>query len=306
MLYYADVPYTSGFTSALLNVGEMENKGLELTINSQNFVKAFKWNTDLNISFNKNKVLDLNENEDLLITNDEYKLKIGTWSIVREGEEMGTFYGYQADGIWQLEEEDEAAIYGAEPGDFKYVDQNNDGVLDTRDQKILGHALPDFIWSFNNTFSFKGIELSIILQGVQGNDILNSNRFELESGNGLSNASTALLDRWTPDNPSDTYPRANRDADYLKMSDRYLEDGSYLRVKTISLAYYLPLNKKDNNSIIQSAKIYVTAKNLFTLTNYSGFDPEVGRFGQDNTRQGYDYGGYPAAKTFLVGLNIGL
>lgn len=304
LLYWASLPYTSGFSTALLNVGEMENKGFEFSVNSKNFVNKFKWSTDLNISFNKNKVLSLNENEDLRITNDEYKLKIGTWAIVREGEEMGSFYGYESDGIWQLGEETEAAVYGSEPGDFKYIDRNSDGVLDAQDQKIIGHALPDFIWSLNNTFSYKGFELTIFLQGVQGNDILNSNRFELESGNGLSNASVELLNRWTPQNPSNEYPRANRDADYLKMSDRYLEDGSYIRLKTLSLAYFIPLDKMKTR-LIQSAKVYVTAKNLLTFTQYSGFDPEVGRFGQDNTRQGYDYGGYPAAKLYLVGLNIG-
>ena len=302
MLYWANVPYTSGFSKALLNIGKMENKGIEFTINGQPFTREFKWSSDLNISFNKNKVLDLNENEDLRITNDEYKLKIGTWAIVREGEEMGSFYGYVSDGIWQLGEEDEAAVYGAEPGDFKYIDKNKDGVLDTEDEQIIGHAQPDFIFSFNNTLSYKGFELAIFFQGQYGNQILNSNRFELESGNGLSNASIELLNRWTPENPGNTYPRANRDADYLKSSDRYLEDGSYLRLKTISLAYYIPVKK---SKAIQNAKVYVTAKNLFTLTNYSGFDPEVGRFGQDNTRQGYDYGGYPSAKTYLVGLSIG-
>lgn len=302
MLYEADLPYTSGFSKTLLNIGKMENKGIEFTINGQPIRGEFNWSSDLNISFNKNKVLDLNENEDLPITNDEYKLKIGTWAIVREGEEMGSFYGYLSDGIWQLGEEEEAAIYGAEPGDFKYIDKNNDGILDTRDQQIIGHAQPDFIFSFNNTLSYKGIELSLFFQGQFGNQILNSNRFELESGNGLSNASSDLLSRWSPENPSNTYPRANRDADYLRSSDRYLEDGSYLRLKAISLAYFIPVKK---SNVIQNAKIYVTAKNLFTLTNYSGFDPEVGRFGQDNKRQGYDYGGYPSAKTYLVGLSIG-
>ncbi|MBI9067074.1 MAG: TonB-dependent receptor [Salinivirgaceae bacterium] len=303
LLYWASTPYTSGFEKALLNVGTMQNKGFEFTANTQNFVGEFDWSTNFNISFNKNKILSLNENEDLKITNDEYKLKIGTWSIVREGEEMGTFYGYEADGIWQLGEETEAAKYNKEPGDFKYIDQDNNGKIDAEDRKIIGHALPQFTWSLNNTFSYKNFELTAFIQGVYGNDILNSNRFELESGNGLSNASINMLDRWTPENPSNVYPRANQDAKYLEMSDRYLEDGSYIRLKTLTLSYQIPM---ENAKLlkIKNAKVYVSGKNLLTLTKYSGFDPEVGRFGQDNTRQGYDYGGYPSAKVFLVGINL--
>ena len=163
--------------------------------------------------------------------------------------------------------------------------------------------MPDFFWSFNNTFSWKGLELSIYIQGVQGNDILNSNRFELESGNGLSNASIEMLNRWTPENPSNIYPRANRNANYLRMSDRYLEDGSYVRLQVVSLGYNIPKNLA-NRVGLEGVRIYVSGKNLLTLTEYSGFDPEVGRFGTSNIRQGYDLGGYPSAKTYLIGLNI--
>ena len=138
---------------------------------------------------------------------------------------------------------------------------------------------------------------------MHGNDILNSNRFELESGNGLSNASVAMLDRWTPDNPSNEYARANRNADYLHMSDRYLEDGSYIRLQLVSLGYNLPASWLEKVRI-KSARLFVSGKNLLTFTDYTGFDPEVGRFGTSNIRQGYDLGGYPSAKTYLIGLNL--
>jgi len=138
---------------------------------------------------------------------------------------------------------------------------------------------------------------------VHGNDILNSNRFELESGNGLSNASVAMLDRWTPENPSNVYARANRSADYLHMSDRYLEDGSYVRLQVVTLGYSLPRNLIGKIGL-KGLKVYVSGKNLLTFTSYTGFDPEVGRFGSSNIRQGYDLGGYPAARTYLVGLNL--
>jgi TonB-linked SusC/RagA family outer membrane protein len=303
MLYSAEVPYTSGFGSAMLNVGTMVNNGFEFTLNTANMVKAFKWNTDFSFSLNRSRITDLNRNDDTYISDDEYKLKIGYWSVISEGEPLGSFFGLESDGIWQLDEADKAAIYGAKPGDFKYVDQNADSTINADDRLIIGHAQPDFIWSINNTFSYKNFELTVYFQGVHGNDILNSNRFELESGNGLSNASIDMLDRWTPDNPSNKYPRANRNVDYLHMSDRYLEDGSYIRLQLVTLSYTLP------SSVLKKAGIYnlrfwITGKNLLTFTRYTGFDPEVGMFNTSNIRQGYDLGGYPTARIYTVGLNF--
>jgi len=164
-------------------------------------------------------------------------------------------------------------------------------------------ALPDFTWGLSNNFSYKNFSLDIFIQGSHGNQLLNSNRFELESGNGLSNASINLLDRWTPENPSELYPRANRNASYLQMSDRYLEDGSYIRVKTITLAYDLPAQAMKFLKM-EKVKLYATAQNFFTITKYSGFDPEVGSFGMDNTRMGYDFGSYPSVRTLIFGASI--
>ncbi len=300
MLYNSELPYTTGYSNYFRNIGSMKNSGFELNVRTANFINKFKWNTDFNISFNSNEIIDLG-GKTLYINNDTYKLKIGTWSVIQEGEQMGSFYGLEADGIWQLDQATQAAIYGKEPGDFKYIDQNNDGKIDADDRKIIGHALPTFFWGMNNSFSYGNLSLDIFVQGQHGNQILNSNRFELESGNGLSNASTAMLDRWTPDNPSNEYARANRNADYLHMSDRYLEDGSYIRIKTITLSYNMP-SKWMSALRIDNAKFYVTGENLFTFTKYTGFDPEVSRFGFDNTRMGYDYGGYPSAKTYIIGV----
>lgn len=302
LLYNSDVPYTSGYGGYLENIGSMRNSGFEFTLRTANLVNRFKWNTDFNVSINKNRILDLH-GKSLYINNDTYKLKIGSWSVIQEGESMGSFYGYEADGIWQLDEIVEANSYGCEPGDFKYVDLNNDGAIDASDRKIIGHALPKFFWGMNNSFSYGNLCLDVFIQGQHGNQILNSNRFELESGNGLSNASVNMLHRWTPENPSNLYPRANREADYLHMSDRYLEDGSYIRVKAITLSYNLPARWMKALRI-DNAKVYVTCENLFTFTKYTGFDPEVNRFGFDNTRMGYDYGGYPSAKSYLIGINM--
>lgn len=300
MLYSSEIPYTTGYPVYLENIGSMKNSGVELSLRTANLIGRFKWNTDFNISFNNNRILDLG-GKTLYIDNDTYKLKIGSWSVIQEGEQMGSFFGLEADGIWQLDEASEAARYGDVPGDFKYVDQNNDGVIDANDRKIIGHALPKFFWGMNNTFSYGNLTLDIFIQGQHGNQILNSNRFELESGNGLSNASVDMLNRWTPENPSNEFPRANRNADYLKMSDRYLEDGSYIRVKVITLSYNLPAAWMKTLRL-DNARFYVTGENLLTFTKYTGFDPEVSRFGFDNTRMGYDYGGYPSAKTYILGV----
>ncbi len=180
LLYYSNLPWATGYSSYLNNIGKLRNSGVELALNTMNFVGAFKWNSSLNVSINRNMVTDLNGSE-LYINNDTYKLKIGNWAVIREGEPMGSFYGLRADGIWQTAEAEVAAKYGAKPGDFKYVDKNNDGKINADDCEIIGHALPDFTWGFNNTFSFRNFTLDIFLQGSQGNQILNSNRFELES-----------------------------------------------------------------------------------------------------------------------------
>lgn len=302
LLYYANLPWVTGYNSYLKNIGKLRNTGFEFALNTVNAVGAFKWNTTANISINRNKIIDL-KGSDLFINNDTYKLKIGNWAVIREGEEMGSFYGLTADGIWQSNEAEQAAVYGCEPGDFKYVDKNNDGKINVDDCGIIGHALPDFTWGLSNNFAYGPFTLDIFIQGTQGNQLLNSNRFELESGNGLSNASVKLLDRWTEENPSNEFPRANRNADYLHMSDRYLEDGSYIRVKTITLSYDLPQKVMDIFKM-KKLRVYVTGQNLFTFTRYTGFDPEVGSFGMDNTRIGYDFGSYPSVRTLIFGASL--
>jgi TonB-linked SusC/RagA family outer membrane protein len=302
LLYYADLPWVTGYNSYLKNIGELRNTGFEFALNTINTIGAFKWNTSANISLNRNRVIDLN-GSDLFINNDTYKLKIGNWAVIREDEPMGSFWGLTSDGIWQSSEAEQAAIYGCEPGDFKYVDQNNDGKINADDCSIIGHALPEFTWGMTNTFSFGPLSLDVFIQGSQGNQLLNSNRFELESGNGLSNASVGLVDRWTPENPSNEYPRANRNADYLHMSDRYIEDASYIRFKSVTFSYELPKRLLAAVRIPQF-KVYVTGQNLITITNYSGFDPEVGSFGMDNTRVGYDFGSYPSVRTIILGASV--
>ena len=303
-------PRTTGYGDILLNAGSVENKGLEFALNTTNFdSKAFGWKTNLNISLNRNKVLDLYSVDELPVGASSSSLFVGAGlgqtSILREGEPIGSFYGYQFDGIWQSA--DEIAASGAKsltlrPGDPRYVDQNGDGFITAADRAIIGRAQPDFIYGVTNNFTKGGFSLSIFIQGVQGTDVLNLNRYELESGITTTNKLETVTNRWTPTNTNTNIPRAGST---LRRStgivSDVVEDGSFVRLKTVTLGYTLPKFSK----AVKSASVYVTAQNLVTLTKYTGFDPEVNSFGRDNLSLNTDYNAYPSTRTFIAGLKIG-
>jgi hypothetical protein len=300
------IPSTSGYSSAIKNLGRVQNKGLELSISSRNIDGAFKWNTDLNIAINRNKVLDIGGAPQIFagsVANIGQNINSG---IIRVGEPLGSFFGYVTNGLYQTNEELAALAdpQARKPGDRKYLDLNGDKKIDDNDRTIIGRAQPKFIGGFNNTFSYKGLELTVFLQGVYGNDILNANRFELEYLNATTNQDRDVLNRWTPTNTNTDIPRASTTRPANRISTRQIEDGSYLRLKNLQLAYNLP-TPVINKLKLQSLRVYVTAQNYLTWTNYSGYDPEVNRFGQDSRSQGFDYASYPAAKTLLFGLNVG-
>ncbi|GEO06466.1 SusC/RagA family TonB-linked outer membrane protein [Adhaeribacter aerolatus] len=304
LLYSAAIPWTSGYATALQNIGSIENKGLELGINSDNLTGAFKWTTNFNIATNTNKVLDLGDVDFFYSEGSSSHLKITQVTRVEVGKPIGNFYGYVSDGIFQLNEDIAGSAQpAAKPGDRKYKDLNGDGkITPDGDRTVIGSALPKFFGGITNNFSWKGLELNIFAQWVSGNDILNYNRFELELPTGDQNISADFINRWTPTNPSNVYPRATRTRTFL-FSDRQVEDGSFLRIKTLTLAYNVPgiIAKK-----IEGFKVYATAQNLLTLTKYSGFDPEVSRFGASNLDMGQDYGVYPSAKAYILGLSFNL
>ncbi len=190
------------------------------------------------------------------------------------------------------------------PGDRRYADLNGDKKIDDNDRTIIGRAQPKLVGGLNNTFAYKGLELTVFFQGVYGNSILNGNRFELEYLNATTNQDRDVLNRWTPTNTNTDIPRASTTRPANRISTRQIEDGSYLRLKNIQLAYSLPQSLLRTMKI-QSLRVYASAQNYLTFTNYSGYDPEVNRFGQDSRSQGFDYASYPAAKTILFGLNVG-
>jgi TonB-linked SusC/RagA family outer membrane protein len=305
LLLNVTIPGSSGFNSAIKNLGKVENKGIELSISTRNIEGAFQWSTDFNIVSNKNKVLNIGGAPQIFageVANIAQNVNSG---IIRVGEPLGSFYGYVTDGIYQSSEELSALTDASakKVGDRKYRNLNNDKKIDDNDRTIIGRSQPSFLGGISNTFSYKGVDLTIFFQGVSGNKILNANRFELEYLNGTNNQDRDMLNRWTPTNTNTDIPRAATTRPANRISTRQIEDGSYLRLKNIQLAYNLSARALKSLHV-QSVRLYVTAQNFVTWTNYSGYDPEVNRFGQDSRSQGFDYASYPAAKILLFGLNV--
>lgn len=305
LLLNLTIPSTSGFSSAIKNLGKVENKGVELSVFTRNLTGEFQWNTELNLSTNKNTVLDIGGAKEIFagqVANIAQNVNSG---IIRVGLPLGSFYGYITDGVYQTAAEIAklADAQAKKPGDRKYRDLNGDNLINDLDRTIIGSAQPKYIGGITNTLSYKGVELSVFFQGVSGNQILNANRFELEYLNGTTNQDRDMLKRWSPTNTNTDIPRATSTRPANRISTRQIEDGSYLRLKNLQIAYNL------SSSVIrflkvQSVRVYASAQNMVTWTNYSGFDPEVNRFGQDSRSQGFDYSGYPAAKTLFFGLNV--
>lgn len=310
LIYSVAIPFVSGFGTTLQNIGSVENKGFELGIETNNLTGAFTWNTSFNISFNRNKVLALGGEQYKDIGEGDGHLKTGSVHRLIVDEPIGIFYGYVFDGIFQDQRELSAGPKGFTNfiGGKRYKDISGpagtpDGVVDaTYDRMIVGDPNPDFYGGLTNTFSYKGVELNIFLLYSHGNDILNYNAIEMGLPSGGQNVYAALKNRWTPQNPNNVYAKAttNRTAVF---SDQFIEDGSYLKLKTVTLSYLFPKLKIRG---FANLKVYATGQNLLTSTNYTGYDPEVSYRGASNLEIGEDYGGYPQSRTILFGLSLGL
>ena len=308
MLVPMSVPVTSGYSDVYvpsINAGKIQNKGFEVTLSTKNIIKNdFKWSSDAVFSYNKNNVVNINSDTPIITASGGFNSAIG---LIKAGYPVNVFYGYITDGIFQNQAEvDRHAVQmpgsnsatSTAPGDIRFKDLNNDGVINDKDRTVIGNPNPKFTFSLNNTFSYKNFDLTIFLQGSYGNDIFNANRMYTEAMSIIQNQSTAVLGRWTGEGTSNNIPRAiygdpNQNS---RVSDRYIEDGSYLKIKNINLSYTLPKDVFGQN--FNSVKIFVSAQNLVTWTKYSGFDPEVPVNGIDN-------GTYPITRTVSLGLNIG-
>lgn len=322
LLLNADLPFTSGFSTAFKNIGKMQNRGLEFTVETQNIkTKAFSWSTNFNISFNRGKILDLNAGQETLLSTVSFDNGYQTPSYIAQvGQPVGLMYGFIYDGTYKYEDFDQTAAgtyilkanvpnnggdrSSIKPGTAKYKDINGDGSVNDDDRTIIGRGHPLHTGGFTNNFTYKDFDLSVFFQWSYGNDLINANRLLFENGEPRkdTNMFASYVNRWTPENPESNIP-AVRGQGPKVFSSRVIEDGSYLRLKTLSLGYNVPRSvlKKWTMS---SARVFISADNLLTFTSYSGYDPEVSVRNSALT-PGFDYSAYPRAYNFSLGLNIG-
>lgn len=290
LLYIKTLPLSSGYASITGNYASLENKGVEFAANARILDGPLKWNVSANLTRNRNKVLDLDGGT----TTERF---ITSYTILKVGEPLGLIKSYIFDGINQTGETILPG-YDGRLGGHKVKDLNGDGTITSADQTITGNPNPNFIFGFSTSLSFKGFDLSAFLSGSQGNDIYNLSRLSFENPLGQRNLLKGVVNRWSPTNPSNQYVSAAQGG-RLPVSSYYVEDGSYIRCKNLTLGYTLPAIKG-----VQNIRVYVSGNNLFTLTNYSGFDPEVNTFAGSNTVIGIDNFVYPQARSFLGGIQV--
>ncbi|GAB3169474.1 TonB-dependent receptor [Telluribacter humicola] len=297
MLLSAPVPSSSGFTTVSQNIGSMMNRGVELGINTVNLSgRDLTWNTTFNISINKNKVLALTGGSDIFTGS----------TIIREGEPVGSFFGFVHQGTWSTAEESEAAKYLKKPGDIKYQDVNNDGRINDNDRVIIGKGIPDGFGSFINTFGYKNFELIVDMQFMYGNDVLFRSKHSAEDRQGIANSFKTVLNAWTPENQNTNIAQLRPvSAGYNTNNDSdRVQNGSFLRGRNLLLSY------RFGNNITQKLhmnrlRVFASVQNFFLSTQYPGYDPEVSTSGAAFD-QGVDLYAYPKPRVYTVGLNVGL
>lgn len=299
MLVKASIPITSGFedtTTTYTNAGKVRNQGIEMSLHTINLTGELGWETNLTATYNKNKIKDLNSDVPYYINqiNNSYV------TMLAKDYPINVFYGYVTDGIFQNQSEvnTHAVQPGAEPGDIRFRDLNNDGVINDSDRTVIGNPNPSWLFSMNNSLSYKGFELSVFLQGIAGNKIYNANNIDNTGMAAAYNQTTDVLKRWQGEGTSNSMPRAvfGDPNQNTRVSDRFVENGSYLRLKNITLSYTFP-KQWLQKAQIENARLSLSCENVATITRYSGFDPEVGINGIDQNR-------YPISRTFSLGLNF--
>ena len=315
LLLYALLPATSGYEQGMLNIGKIRNRGFEFTLETVNIkTRQFQWSTSFNIAFNRNRILALVDNQNTLQTSVTWETHFNSQFpyISQVNKPTGMMYGFIYDGTYKPEDFDAAGNLKSgipaykgnkmQPGDMKYRDMNGDGKIDDYDRTIIGCGQPLHTGGFSNNFTWKNFDLNIFFSWSYGNDILNANRLIFESGwKSQTNQLASYANRWTPSNPTSDTPRAAATGSE-EYSSRVIEDGSFLRLKNVSLGYSIP-SRQLRKAGISSLRLYVSADNIWTWTNYSGPDPEVSTRNSVLT-PGFDWSAYPRAYGFTAGVNI--
>lgn len=293
LLNEVQLPTSFGYETALQNVGEISNRGVELGIDATVFNnRDFKWDLGGNIAFNRNRVEKLYKGQDIIGTN-IFTGNINDYvNLLREGQDVFVFYGYKEIGY-------------TNDGLIKYEDKDTNGSINASDRSIIGNPNPDFIYGLNSVMKHRGFELTLFFQGSQGNDIFNLNKASnLDMGFGLNQPEEVYTNHWTTEKTNAKYPRPSNKING-NFSTRFVEDGSYVKLKNVMLAYTLPLQSW-KLKYIKSAQLYMSGQNLLVFTKYSGYDPEVNAYGSANSRtQGVDYTVYPPSKSITFGIRCG-
>jgi TonB-linked SusC/RagA family outer membrane protein len=309
LLINVPIPLTAGYSTVLQNIGGVENKGFELGLTTENIkTENFSWNSNVVFSANRNKVVEIGNgvNQFFPVVPNGSLLQQQPVTV-KVGLPLGSFWGYKTNGIFQTQEEINTqpkinSLANTKVGDRKYVDTNGDGIISATDKVNLGSSQPKFVGSFSNTVSYNDFDLNFSFQGAFGGKIFNALNQQLEISTLGTNAAATLKDRWTPTNPSNEIPRASSSPLGI-VSERYIEDASFVRLKLITLGYTLPKSLSSKLGT-KSIKFYVSAENLITWTKYTGYDPEVSSYEQNNLYPGIDFGAYPNSKTFISGINL--
>jgi TonB-dependent starch-binding outer membrane protein SusC len=308
LLLSVPLPTTSGYSSQLQNIGSVRNRGVEVSLSTVNIERGdFSWRSTLSWAANRNKVTSLGNVTEMLVTQGDKGISGQTGGavlVLREGLPLGSFYGLRTEGLYQSGDAcplDAPREYiDCVPGEYRYVDTNGDGRIDAADRVVLGDGHPDFYGGLMNNIAYGRFDLSVFLQGSYGNEILNGPAINLRQMNVNSNQTRDALNRWTEQNTNTDIPRANQQRP-REVYDVHVEDGSFLRLQTVSLGYRLPPGLVPGTS---QARVYVTGENLHVWTRYTGFDPEVNSFGGDSRFRGIDLAAYPRARTWNFGMNV--
>jgi hypothetical protein len=318
LLLAVPVPYTSGYSAALQNLGEVQNRGVEARLTNINISnKDFSWSTDLNITMNRNKVISLGDEADEFYVNGA-RWNVTSDFVIREGEPVGSIVGYKLDGVFQYEDFDDdgngnltlkpdVAYYTGSnpvPGDVKFLDTNGDTIVNSLDRQILGSANPKHYGGITNNFSYKNWDLSVFMQWSYGNETYNSTRMQGYFTDGYNNKFAEIKNRWTPDNPTNELWSYTGGPQEGILTDFFIEDGSFVRLSNVTLGYSLPKSLL-SRAKINSLRFYLSGDNLALFTKYKGYDPDVS-VRRDPLTPGIDFGAYPRARTVRFGLIMNL